>query len=175
MIRVRVNDRGAWSIIHIDKIDHDLFTLPNIAYEPKVLKTNFWSVSGGEFIGRRLGNSTGDSRGRFQFANLIVAGKSQPKGGGHQDDSSDKQSECEIGELPGVLSQFCVRLLFFSIGVRYPLAFLSFISAISICLLGWHNFYNERRLFGSALILGAILLGNWGVWLLSPHLLSAPL
>ena len=106
-----------------------------------------------------LGGFVGDSERFSHVESLLKCGNKQPNCCYPEDNRSVEKPFCEKGEFTRIIDKIIVALGFLPLGLRYALSFGSFVCAFFICLFGWFKFYDERKGFGSLLLIISFVLG----------------
>jgi hypothetical protein len=134
--------------VNTPQIHNNGIGLPNISGEPKVFKANLWTMTGEKFIPR--------CSDRILQLDSLPTKYEQLKT--TDDGQGDGRPEKTLGEPSDNL--IIGRFLVFTLGIG---------GGLLLTLRGWQNFYNERRLFGAALVGGGIVVGLCGlsVWWLN--------
>jgi hypothetical protein len=121
-------------VIHVSDVRGDDSPIPNIARHPEMFHPNLGAMRGDELV---LG-----SIDRVPKLNSLPAENDQLQ-------KSDSRERARQLHKPPIGTAFAVTLSAVAVG---------YIGS----LWGWNNFYNERRLFGAALIILSGLLGAFG-------------
>ena len=134
--------------VNAPQVHNNGVCLPNISGKPKVFKANLWSMTGEKFVPRSLDRI-------LQLDSLPYKCAELKDGNNGEGDSRPEKTPSEPSD-----SLIIGRLLIFAFGLG---------DASLLTVRGWQNFYNERHLFGAALVGGGIIIGlcSLGVWWLN--------
>jgi hypothetical protein len=129
--------------VNAPQIHNNGIGLPNISGKPKVFKANLWSMTGEKFV----------ARGLDRLLQLIALPAKHPTKTNQLKETNDNKDAGESYEP--------------QIGIRFGALLGGQVFGFLGSWWGWLNFYNERRLFASALIgISTLLaLSGWVVWM----------